>query len=603
MSMTKEEEINQADQTPVSPVEKPKLDEENVVVSEKAELKKSDEPDLSPAKGQVQLKISKKKLWIGGILGLLLILGGLTWYFRWYQPLLDIYNTASIAIKVKTGEQLGLAEAKLVINGKEYLTDQNGQVSIEKILAGEYDLKVSKDGYQDATHHLTIKRGENPIVLIDLTKTPEKVFTIKGYVFDLVNGLPLTDCLVTLNGNTVRTNPAGEYTFEKQIPGEYKLVFAKTNYLNKELTVTLAEADLTTSQVNLTPSGQVVMLSNRDGGNRAIYLSNYDGTDQRQLVKPVSGSEDYSPMLSPDGKWVLFVSNRDGITSDYGSKLGRLYLVGIDGKNLRKVSDDYNPYLVRWSPNSQFFYFEGYGDKAFNSSVRRFYRVASSQLTDLGEVGSNVTFSNSGTNLVYTVTVDVPVATPTPTDPIPASPEVSPTPTPTPAVEHQVAIKKLELSSGEKTTLVQKKVSYYQNLTWNSKDTEVTYEAKVEVGVQRFSVNVSTKAEQALVYDPAEKHRSYSVSPDGRLKVFIEERDGKSDLYSVDAAGLNEKRLTTLGVVNSWLPPRFDDTSKYIVFYLQRQGESAWYIIGKDGGEPHKVADVYNNGDNLSYDY
>jgi hypothetical protein len=44
--------------------------------------------------------------------------------------------------------------------------------------------------------------------------------------------------------------------------------------------------------------------------NEDIWIMDYDGSNRRQLT--TNGSIDRYPLLSPDGKWVYFMSNRGG---------------------------------------------------------------------------------------------------------------------------------------------------------------------------------------------------------------------------------------------------------------------------------------------------
>ena len=81
-----------------------------------------------------------------------------------------------------------------------------------------------------------------------------------------------------------------------------------------------------------------------DGGNSEIYLMNPDGTDQVKLTH--NKAFDVSPMWSPTGEQILFVSNRDGIRD--------LYLMDADGKNVKRVfgksEDRRHP---TWSPDGE----------------------------------------------------------------------------------------------------------------------------------------------------------------------------------------------------------------------------------------------------------
>jgi Tol biopolymer transport system component len=105
-----------------------------------------------------------------------------------------------------------------------------------------------------------------------------------------------------------------------------------------------------------------------------------------------------------------------------------------------------------------------------------------------------------------------------------------------------------------------------------------------------FQINVASGevTSTALVNAPAV---SYIPSPGATKKAFLDTRDGKKDLFVVDANGQNETRLTTLGVVSTTSPVSWASGGGYLTFAVVREGESAIYIVSADGGEVRKVVD------------
>ena len=60
------------------------------------------------------------------------------------------------------------------------------------------------------------------------------------------------------------------------------------------------------------PRERGVMLMNRIGPSSAeLYVAKSDGTDERKLF-PASAF-DYHASYSPDGRWIVFTSERDGL--------------------------------------------------------------------------------------------------------------------------------------------------------------------------------------------------------------------------------------------------------------------------------------------------
>lgn len=96
-----------------------------------------------------------------------------------------------------------------------------------------------------------------------------------------------------------------------------------------------------------------------------LYVVRTDGTGERALGSGVAG---WSPVWSPDGTRIAFVSYRDhdGASCGSGDCLpnGELYVVSADGSGLRRLTrstaDDEHP---TWSPDgTQIAYASGYDD-------------------------------------------------------------------------------------------------------------------------------------------------------------------------------------------------------------------------------------------------
>jgi Tol biopolymer transport system component len=60
-----------------------------------------------------------------------------------------------------------------------------------------------------------------------------------------------------------------------------------------------------------------------------IFISNADGGEEHSLLQ--STSLDYNPSWSPDGRWIVFASERD-VSAD-------LYRVKPDGSGLEQLTD------------------------------------------------------------------------------------------------------------------------------------------------------------------------------------------------------------------------------------------------------------------------
>jgi Tol biopolymer transport system component len=78
------------------------------------------------------------------------------------------------------------------------------------------------------------------------------------------------------------------------------------------------------------------MLMNRIGPSKMeLYVANADGANERRLL-PDSNALDYDPSFSPDGKWIVFTSERDA----EGSGQADIWRVRPDGTGLERLTRD-----------------------------------------------------------------------------------------------------------------------------------------------------------------------------------------------------------------------------------------------------------------------
>lgn len=519
--------------------------------------------DKKPGRGRRAL------IWSGVITALIFVGGILAWNLGWYQAAVDRYNTGSIAIKVKEGDKFAVEGAEILVNGSRYTTDSTGKVSVAAIVAGVYPVSVTKDGYTPAKADMTVVRGENELFFINVEKVPDKLFILSGSVKDYVSGLPLTDVQVTIGSKSHKTDAAGGYSFEKMAAGEYTLTFSKSGYAEKQAIATVTDAALVVDATEIVPKGQIIFVSNREGGKRGLFVTNYDGSDQKVFVPRAGEGEDYGQSISPDGKWVVFSSTRDGIKNTYGNSVARLYIVARDGTGLKKVNDDISHSELRWSSHSRFLYYRAFSDSSESTTVFRFYDTQKNNVLDLGETGiSEVAFSTDGNSVIYTLSKYAESGQPVYTN----------------------YLKFFNIATGDRNTFVTKIGNPFSSPTFTKDDKSIEYEQLVENIRKRYRMATLTLTE-AEISLPAEDSKVYWPSPDGNLKAFLDVRDGKRDLFLVDKDGKNEKRLSKLGVVNQYLPLSWDDTGRYITFAVTREDENAIYIVSLDGGDPKKVTD------------
>lgn len=98
-----------------------------------------------------------------------------------------------------------------------------------------------------------------------------------------------------------------------------------------------------------TPDGKIVYASSMSG-NIDLWIMDRDGRNQKQLT--TDPGMDFEPTVSPDGKFILFDTDRSGIPN--------IWRIEIDGSKPRQLTfraDNYNPSIA---PDGRWFAFSSW---------------------------------------------------------------------------------------------------------------------------------------------------------------------------------------------------------------------------------------------------
>lgn len=107
-----------------------------------------------------------------------------------------------------------------------------------------------------------------------------------------------------------------------------------------------SELSLLPLGMDWTPDGKIVFASAKNS-NTDVWIINADGSS----AKPLTSDEyaDFSPAVAPDGKFIVFLSNRSGRQN--------LWRMNIDGTEQRQISDGYNVTSPSVAPDSKWIYY------------------------------------------------------------------------------------------------------------------------------------------------------------------------------------------------------------------------------------------------------
>ena len=152
------------------------------------------------------------------------------------------------------------------------------------------------------------------------------------------------------------------------------LTLAPTNTFTPTITLSPTNTYTPTS-TPMPPGWEIAFASNRDG-NFEIYVMNVDGSAQTNITN--HEAEDTWPSKSPDGRNIVFVSARDAPTKYVSCCKSELYLVNIDGTELKRLTDDVgDKSFPAWSPDGEHIVYTnsideiGYSRKTFDIFIMK----------------------------------------------------------------------------------------------------------------------------------------------------------------------------------------------------------------------------------------
>ena len=274
-------------------------------------------------------------------------------------------------------------------------------------------------------------------------------------------------------------------------------------------------------------SGRLIWADNRLG-NWDIWISDADG--MRALTRDWDTSDELDPVLSQDGRYIFFTTNRDGDRTRAEDRQFEIYRMNVDGSSRTRLTEtlgftSVNPAI---SPNGQYV--------AFTSDAGTFnsldiYVIRAFQP---GDAAINVTDS---ARLTW------PDAPPT-LRPSPTVPSPTPSPTTTPKIDP--------------TVTPTATISPYDNFFRQSTSRQPSWSpdgSRIAFVSSRPSGNQGCGQEEIYVMQADGRNQQRLTcsrgqnlwprwSPDGSRLVFISNRDGNWELYTIRVDGLDERRLT-----------------------------------------------------------
>ena len=143
---------------------------------------------------------------------------------------------------------------------------------------------------------------------------------------------------------------------------------------------------------SFSPDGKQIVYMSERSGNRDLYIMDLEGNEIARLTD--DPAFDYEPTWSPDGEKIVFVSRRTGDSE--------IYVMDTDGSHVVQITDepklDWRPV---WSPHGEWIAFESWRNGNADIYLMRADGSDLQQLTDSPAEDGNPTFSPDGRYLVF----------------------------------------------------------------------------------------------------------------------------------------------------------------------------------------------------------
>jgi TolB protein len=209
----------------------------------------------------------------------------------------------------------------------------NLQTDERKLISARPGINSGVSFFPDGRHiALTMTRGESPNIY-KMTMDGKSFDALTSSRKDVLNVEPS----VSPDGNQI--------AFSSDRNGRPMVYVMNADGTNvKRLTI----AGEYNSCPKWSPDGKKIVFAGSDKGHFDLFVMDADGSNMIRLTsakKVTNGkmSDNEDPSFSPDGRHILFTSNRDGHH--------QLYIVDVDGENERRISFDKNDYYKpSWSP-------------------------------------------------------------------------------------------------------------------------------------------------------------------------------------------------------------------------------------------------------------
>jgi len=246
----------------------------------------------------------------------------------------------NITIKLSTNnESLNYESLILKIDDEVIELNEEGFFSVTEFPIGEHKLIIKSSNYIDIEDNIEINEEDNE----DFELLLEDAGDISFQVTNWINNQKINNIKLNFDNKEYVTEDGQIIIEDIIIQEKAKFDFTSKGYHSKTVVSDIKQGINNLINIEMVQTGSIIYVSSRSG-NQTIYLSNYDGPEEKQLTK--NQGDNYYPYKT-NANTILFLSTRDNIKNQYGNLIPLVYEMNIDGTGLKKISKtDYNDYHV-----------------------------------------------------------------------------------------------------------------------------------------------------------------------------------------------------------------------------------------------------------------
>lgn len=499
---------------------------------------------------------------------------------RWWL-LNTIGQRTTLTIQVVTpaeGKQQAakLKNANVTVNGRQYKTNQQGEVAISDQSYGKITVKAAKQGYAEAAYDGILNFDALFYVLggHEADEAAKRVtlelkaigVPVSFKAVDYLSGEPVPTGEYSVGDLVIKPDDKGVVAFKAPAEADDSgIVSITTNfagkYIDKRFDLAFNQPEVAT--VTFVPAGKHYFMSKRDGA-LGIYSSNIDGSSIQQLIPGTGKESPYTPFtVSPNGKFGVLASTRDAAKDSKGNTVQRLYVVDLEKKRLTKVDEAQYFELVDWSDEKLVYQkYQNAENPAQNGQLITL-DVSTNKIQTVATANGFGRKVISFDQVVFAQTDLVDPANST----------------------YRTSLKRVELKTYTSKELA---TSIMGEVIQPDFD-RVAFQTQADQKWHEFNFNTGQLKDTAQPNAQNSKTFLGTTSPDGSTRLMIDRIDGKFTLITKKTADGAERELYGIGGLGGpvrWLQ------NNVIVFRVVNDRETADYAISTQGGQPKKITDV-----------